>query len=94
MGHMTLSAYNVLTVIVNLENLDKNRFEIKLTASAVLSENESNIDDDFDITGSRNKIEIVDKLKGILLGIDSIVEVKINKLSISSGNVILFGQLY
>ena len=49
LGHMTLSVYNILTVIVNLESLDSKRFQIQNTASAILSDIESNAEDDFDI---------------------------------------------
>lgn len=71
---MTLSAYNVLTAIVNLDSLDQRRFEVK-NASALLSDNESNADDDFDISNSKSKIEIIDNQKNITLTTDSIVEI-------------------
>eukprot|EP00347_Sterkiella_histriomuscorum_P023312 403335132 len=93
LGHMTLSVYNILTVIVNLESLDSKRFQIQNTASAILSDIESNAEDDFDIEDQKSKIEISDKQNGTTHKVDSIVEIQITKLSISQGNVILFGQL-
>jgi hypothetical protein len=45
---MTLLVYNLLTVIVSLENLDAKYFEILNAESAILGD-DSNQDDDFDI---------------------------------------------
>ncbi|CDW87943.1 UNKNOWN [Stylonychia lemnae] len=88
--HMTLLVYNMLTVIVQLDNLDSSKYEIKNATLDILSDDQ---DEDFDIDNKKNKIEIMDKQKGQLLSTESTVEVKITKLSISSGNVILFGSL-
>lgn len=63
-------------MIVRLEEQEKNRFEIKNLAQAILSENDSNIDDDLEnITGSKIKLELYDNKTGLSLGHESVVEV-------------------
>lgn len=53
---MTLLVYNMLTVIVSLDNLDQSKYELKNTASAILSDDDSMADEDFDLDNQKSKI--------------------------------------
>ena len=64
---MTLLVYNILTVIVSLDEVDASKYDIKNASLDILADTNSNIDEDFELE-SKSKIVIIFKLLIINIG--------------------------
>ncbi len=92
-----------MTVIINIDSLNNQTYEVKNASLNSLGDNNSNLEDEFGLENIQSKIvslilvndfkEIINKKEDNSLVVGSSVKVKIDKLLISQGQVVLYGSL-
>ena len=99
-GHMTLLVYNTLTALMLFEGegFDSERFTLVEAATSQLSEEDDEEDDAETIlakaTGDVAIVTLIDRKKaGKQIGKGDVVSGVIKKMSITQGNIVLYGQL-